>query len=173
MRRALSLIVLVILITYGVWYYLPPVSNSTIVMYRQPMIPGQTEGQLAQASPVMCISDSWRLSVEYLARKETSFVYSRLSRMQKATNIVVQLEHVQEIDRQTALSLQVNLTDDLGNTYVSNSPTEVTLVPQKSGEQTVWRLIFHFPGLNEKASKIMLSASLGQTAFRLPALPLR
>lgn len=171
MKRALALVGLVVLITYGVWFYLPPFGNSTVVMYRQPAIPGQTDDQWA--SPVMCTSGNWQLEIEWLAQTEASFVYSRLSSLQKTTDVAVQLEHTQAIDRQTALSLEVYLTDNLGHSYASSTATNCTPLPQNSDGGSSWRLIFHYPGLDEKANQIGLSAKLGQVVFDLPTLPIR
>lgn len=167
MRRAFFLVLMVIAITAGVWFYFPVNQESTFVYYRQAL-----EARSSPANPVLAVMSTdgaWSLGLKYLKLTERPAL-SRLTRPTADTQIAVLL-HVPTEDHQVAPTLELGLLDNLGNAYASIGQPQTTLLPHRPGGTWDFEYVFHFPPLAAVQS-IFIRAQVDSATFNFPELPL-
>lgn len=154
MRRACSLIGLVILLTAGIWYYLPPVEHATCVFYQ---LAPDASGQCSLA--VMRTDHGWQLALECVELRQASRLSPLLPEQRSFTAILL-LNNPSDATVGHPDQLQLLLTDDQGRQFVANG--EAT-APSAVG--TGWRYRLCVPRIPSDISTVRLTVSSEQATF--------
>lgn len=174
MRKAIGLVSVVILLTYGTWVYLPPVRESTVVMYRTPDLarPGLAEDRIPNSpSSVYAIEGELRLCLCHLSQHKQFAFHPRQKELANYTEVVLLLEHLNSLRINSPTLTAARLTDDLGQKY------DGQLVQTRDGNSSMpgstVQYTLRFPPLNPYASLVILNVTIGDAVFELngAALP--
>lgn len=171
MPRAAALVILVILITVGVWFYLPPTASSVVVFYRQVPADDPAIAQATQAQPVFCQNGAWNLSVERLTLSYQASGLPRLCGREPKLDIALLLCS-DEDSTQDPPSLIMRLIDDNGKKYAPANLSECIAAEASGGGSAAWLYRFCCPPLTAGTTSISILAELDDLTFCLPQLAL-
>ncbi|MGI6357446.1 MAG: hypothetical protein ACOX2K_01940 [Bacillota bacterium] len=170
MSRAAALVLLVILITIGVWFYLPPTASSVVVFYRQ--VPADPAlAQTGQLQPVFCQTGAWTLSVEQLTLSAQAAGLLKLRAGQPKLDVSLLLSS-EEGSPGNPPSLTLRLIDDSGREYAEANLSECGAAEASEGRIAAWRYRFCCPSLAAGTRSISILAQLDNLTFCLPQLSL-
>lgn len=167
MRRAASLVVFVVLITAGVWWFLPAAGATTTVFYQR--IGGESEQAEDQLQPVFSEQSDWRLSLDRITQTASASRGLALFSTTEATFITLLLNTKSPSIEDTPM-LVVCLLDDLGRQYAD--PQLVECSEYATQDRVGWRYLLRFPALAPGAKSVTILASTAEASFRLAELPL-
>ncbi len=171
MSRAAALVLLVILLTVGVWFYLPPTTSRVVVFYQQVSADEPAIGQTVQPQPVFCDSGGWILSVERLTLSYPATGLRKLRGHQPELEIALRLCSDGE-STQDPPSLAMHLIDDHGKEYAQANLSECVAAEARAGGQAAWLYQFRCPPLEAGATSISILAEWDDLVFCLPQLKL-
>ena len=167
LRRAASFVLLVTLITTGVYLLLPPHAEKTLIMYRNTTLTAQAANPLPAPSSIFCRVDDQRLSLEYIAKYKHYSINSPLPDKKSRTEISLLLEHLASAPVVGPSQIDATVIDDLGQRYQLTGAPEIDLVGELQPTSRIWRYVLCFPPLNPQASNLVINVQVGDTLFEL------
>ncbi len=162
MRRALLLVLFMVLVTAGAWWLLPSGAETGTVFYLQ-------AGTESMQVPVFCEQNRWRLSLNRITFSTDTSRGMAFTSGAKATFVTLLLE-APSLAETTAPALSVSIWDDLGREYQSDRLIEC--VATAAPDHSAWRYQLRFPPLDQNAASITMLANTADASFRLTGLPL-
>lgn len=167
MKRALALATLVVCLTLGVWWYVPPTEVSVIIMYRHSILPAQVSAPPPAPSSISSSRDSTRLSLEYIAKHNYYMIYTQLNGTRSYTEVSVLHEHLSMVALKPEGEIKASMIDDLGHHYELGEVSSHEPLPDQTPEGRMWRAVLKFPPLNPQAASVVIYVKIGDLAYEL------
>ncbi len=167
MKRAIALVVFVICLTAGVWWYVPPTAEHVVVMYRHPAVPAQTGSPPPAPSSINSSQDTTRLSLEYIAKRNYYMIYTQLNGIRSYTEVSVLHEKLGMVALEPDGTIKASLVDDLGQQYNLLEVISYEPLPDQTPKGRIWRAVLRFPPLNPQAANVIVYVKIGEQAFEL------
>lgn len=167
MRKTITFMLIVVLITAAVYLLEPPAVETTLIYYRTSTVSAHTTNPLPAPSSIFCQEGDQRLSLEYIAKHKHYTINSPFTETKNHTTVALLLEHLASAPVAGPNQVNAAIVDDLGQRYQLTGPAEIDLVAEIRPTNRIWRYILPFPPLNPQARNVVIYVEIGTTLFEL------